>query len=136
MNQPLTPQPTHAAVTTALGVLRTCGYAVRIAYRDDEQHTRHFAITALGGCLADTPLGEIGLTADAMLFPVLNADAELLGFGLNSTGPVLLRFLVEISAAIDRTRELSSEWDFTPDPGSPIAAPPGAATRTERAWAA
>jgi hypothetical protein len=132
MDQPSPPQ------LTALGVLRACGYALRIAYRDDEQRTRHFAITALGGCLADTPLGEVGLTADAMLFPVLNADAELLGFGLNSTGgPVLLRFLVEISAALDGAGDLSGEWEFTPDPGSPIPAPPGAAPRTERAaWAA
>jgi hypothetical protein len=131
--------PTTADTTaTALGVLRAFGYTLRIAYRDDERHTRHFAITALGECLADTPLGEVGLTRGVMLYPALNTDAEILGFGLASTGgAVLLRFLVEISAALDGGDVLNSEWDFTPDPGSPIPPPSGATSRTERAaWAA
>jgi hypothetical protein len=130
--------PTTASTkATALGVLHAFGYTVRIAYRDDEHHTHHFVITALGGCLADTPLGEVGLTHGGMLYPALNAEAERLGFGLAATGgAILLRFLVKISAALDGGDVLNSDWDFTADPASPIPAPPGSTPRTElTAWA-
>jgi hypothetical protein len=132
--------PTTADTTaTTLGVLDAFGYNLRISYREAANGTRRFTICALGGCFADTPLGEVGLTRGAMLYPDLNADAERIGFGLGATGgAVLMRFLVEISAALDGDG-LDGEWDFTPDPDSPIPSASGATptpTTVGAAWAA
>jgi hypothetical protein len=114
--------PTSTDTMTPLGVLHAFGYDLRIRFRQDESDTKHFAITALGLCLADTPLGEVGLTHSGVLYPALSRDAAMLDFSPAQTGgEVLMRFLVEISAALDGGDVLSSEWDFTPDPGSPLA---------------
>lgn len=117
------------ATATVLGVLHTFGYDLRITCREDHSRTRHFAIAALGECLSDTPLGDVGLTRSGMLYPALSPDAEHLGFGLTSTGgAVLMRFLVEIAAALDGAG-LDPEWDFDPDPALgpwPVRTPIGA----------
>jgi hypothetical protein len=128
--------PTTTDTTmTGLGVLDAFGYNLCISYREGADGPRHFAICALGGCCADTPLGEVGLTSSGMLYPGLNADAEHLGFGLAATGgAVLMRFLVALSAALDG-EGLDAEWDFTPDPGSPIPSAAPTSTRGEAAWA-
>lgn len=121
---------TTDATVTGLGVLRAVGHELRISYREGANGTRHFQVCALGGCFADTPLGEVGLSRSGMLYPGLSADAEHLGFGLAATGgAVLMRFLVELSAALD------AEWDFTPDPGSPIPSTAPTSTHREAAWA-
>jgi len=111
---------TADTTATALGVLHAFGYDLRITYREDMNGSRHFAICALGVCFADTPLGEVGLTHGGMLYPALGADAGHLGFGSAARGgAVLMRFLVDISAALDGDG-LDPEWDFTPDSASPI----------------
>jgi hypothetical protein len=108
--------------TTPLGVLHAFGYHLRVKFRQGNNGTKHFVIAALGGHHADAPLGEVGLTSRGLLCPALNRDAEHIDFGLTAPGgEVLMRFLVDISAALDGGDVLSSEWDFTPDPGSPLA---------------
>jgi hypothetical protein len=113
--------PTSTDTKTPLGVLHALGYDLRVRFRQDENGTKHFAIIALGLCLADTPLGEVGLTRSGVLYPALSRDAAMLDFSPAQTGgEVPMRFLVEISAALDGGDGLRSEWDFTPDPGSPF----------------
>jgi hypothetical protein len=114
--------PTSTDPMTPLGVLHAFGYDLRLRFRQDEDGSKHFEIVALGLCLADAPLGEVGLTSGGLLYPALAPDAKHLGFGPTQTGgAVLMRFLVEIAAALDSGDALDGEWDFTPDPDSPLA---------------
>ncbi|MFG3342399.1 hypothetical protein [Glycomyces sp. NPDC048151] len=129
--------PTTADPTaTDLGVLHAFGYDLHVTYDETENGTRRFAIRSLGGSVSDTPLGEVGLTRGGMLYPGLNADAKRLGFGLaGAGGPVLMRFLVEIAAALDGDG-LDGEWDFTPDPRSLIPSDLPTRGTEAAAWAA
>jgi len=113
--------PNTADTITPLGVLHACGYDLRIRYYEDSNSSRHFEITALGMCMADTPLGEVVHTSRRLLCPALRPDASRIGFGLDSpSGGFLMRFLVEISAALDGGAVLNSQWDFEHHPDSPL----------------
>ncbi|THV39651.1 hypothetical protein [Glycomyces buryatensis] len=115
------PNSTNATMKS-LGILHAFGYDLRITYHEYEGGAKRFKVVALGLSQADAPLGEVGLSSCGTLYPALNAAAKHLGFGLSMTGGgVLMRFLVEISAALDNGEGLDGEWDFTHDPASPLA---------------
>ena len=69
-----------------IATLTQHGRELNVGYREDRDGGAHFDIAVLGGCLADAPLGEVGLTRGGMLYPALTPDAELLGFDLTATG--------------------------------------------------